>query len=344
MGRKDRGITVIPAAASLPGFPALEGASGEIFEALQRGRNEHTVRSDLKSIEDFGRWLKAENFKELCKVFLFSSPRQDECLGNANRISAKYRAFLIDRKDAPNTIKRRLGSLKSVVKMARIFGFVPWELEILPVTSEAYRDTKGPGTDLFSDVFLALEKKKDDPQSARDLAILVLAHDAGLRRNEIATLDVEHVDFAQHRLWVKAKKRAEREEIPTSPEIEGVLRNWLRLRGDHPGPIFTNFDPAQKGSGRLDGSSVWRIVGKYGLGRTHGLRHLAITELAKVEKDIIKVMKFARHKDPKTTMIYIDNLKEASSEGSAKLAEIRRHRAEEKDGPGHVEKPGKGAK
>jgi integrase/recombinase XerC len=310
------------------GRTAQDWAPDEILRALQRGRNEHSVRSDLKGIHAFGAWLGTKDFPELCRKFLFGGVSTEERQGNANRIASRYRAHLMEAGYAPSTVKRRLDAVKSVVKTARIFGAIPWGLEVESVPIQAYRDTKGPGSDPFSDAILALEKR-NDPMAVRDLAILVLVHDLALRRNEVASLDLEHVDFAQHRVWIKGKKRLQREEVPISPPIEKVLRGWLAVRGDAPGPLFTNFDPAKKGDGRLDGSSVWRVAKKYGLGRTHGLRHLAITEYAKTEKDVIKIMKFARHKDPKTTMTYIDNLKETTSEASMKLAELRDKRAKE---------------
>jgi integrase len=123
------------------------------------------------------------------------------------------------------------------------------------------------------------------------------------------------------------------------PSVEKAVQDWVAVRGDAPGPLFTNFDPSKKKAGSLNGSSIYRIVVKYGLGHTHGLRHLGITEYSGQERDIIKVMKFARHKDPKTTMIYIDNLKEANLEAGVKLAEIREKRAKETgNGPAEGQK------
>lgn len=329
-GPRTGGLVPIQAETFPVGRMTQDWAPDEILRALQRGRNEHSVRSDLKGIHAFGEWLGTKDFPGLCKRFLFGGASTEERQGNANRIASQYRAYLMESGYAPSTVKRRLDSVKSVVKTARIFGAIPWELEVQSVPIQAYRDTKGPGTDPFADAVQELGKN-DDPIAIRDLAILVLVHDVALRRNEAASLDLEHIDFKQHRIWVKAKKRLERVEVPIGAPIEKVLRDWLKVRGEKPGPFFVSFDPAQKGDGRLDGSSLWRIIKKYGLGRTHGLRHLAITEYAKTEKDIVKVMKFARHKDPKTTMTYIDNLNETTSEASLRLAELRDKRAKEKE-------------
>lgn len=338
MESKDKSLTRIPPRDLPLTRLTRENLAQEIFQAFTRGRNPETVRSDLKGIQAFGEWLGVRDFDKLCKTLLFSDKDSQKCHGNANRLAQRYRAFLLEAKHpdgqtkyAPATVKRRLDSVRSIVRFARTFGAVPWEIEVDPVQVEAYVDTKGPGTDRFVDVILDLETK-NDPMSVRDRAMLILIHDAALRRNEVATLDLEHVEFELHRVWVKAKKRLKRQEIRISPEIEAALKSWLMIRGDAPGPLFTSFDRSKRRTDkRLDGSSIWRIVEKYGLGKTHGLRHLAITELSEREKDLIKVMKFARHKDPKTTLGYIDNLKEASSEAASKLAEIRRQRSSGKN-------------
>lgn len=329
MPDKIRGLIRLESRPKLPSIPSQESLSDAIMGFIQRGRDPETVRSDLRGIETFGRWLGARDFKDLCQKFLFKGKDQGNRQGNANMVVSAYRAHLVEEKYAPATIKRRLGSVKTIVRIARLFGGIPWVLDVPPVPMQVYRDTKGPGSDPFSDVILDLEEK-NDPMSIRDRAILILIHDAALRRNEASSLDLEHVDFNQHRIWIKAKKRPQREEIVASPQIEKSIRDWLSIRGEQPGPLFTNFDRAHKGSGRISVSSLWRIVKKYGLGRTHGLRHLAITEYSKKEPNIVKVMQFARHKDPKTTMIYIDNLRTANTEASTALAEIREKRAKER--------------
>lgn len=68
-------------------------------------------------------------------------------------------------------------------------------------------------------------------------------------------------------------------------------------------------------SGRLTAKAIATIVaslgqaaGATGRVRPHGLRHTAITEAAKREKDLRKIKDFSRHKDIRTVGIYIDNL------------------------------------
>jgi integrase/recombinase XerC len=213
-----------------------------------------------------------------------------------------------------------------MVKVARLIGLVPWVLDVDKVADETYRDTAGPGTNHFSEVMNELEKRTDDI-GIRDRALLALLHDAGLRRDEAHSLDLEHVDFQNHRVWVKAKKRTSRVEIPINPEVERCLRDWIKVRGTVPGALFKNFDLDKKGD-RLSGNGIARVSHKYGLGHPHGLRHLAITEALEVSGgNITEVMKFSRHKDPKTVMIYDDKRKNVSGVLSAKIAQLRKNQS-----------------
>jgi integrase len=79
-----------------------------------------------------------------------------------------------------------------------------------------------------------------------------LLHDNGLRRGEVVPLDVADLDLERARVAVVGKGQTERA----------------------PGPLFVNFDPARKGSGRLtaDGlHEVVRALGRWaGLGRAGG--------------------------------------------------------------------------
>ena len=56
--------------------------------------------------------------------------------------------------------------------------------------------------------------------------------------------------------------------------------------------------------------------------KPHGLRHSAITEAAKKEKDLAKLRDFARHRDIRTTAIYIDNLENHGLEIAESIAGV----------------------
>ena len=292
----------------------LEG----VRETFFRGRSPDTIRSDKKSLELFATFIGASSFEDLCTKFFSQDP------GDANMKALEFKNWLVEQKKSPSTVNRRLCALSSLSKALRFGGAITWTPEIHYVPVETYRDTSGPGTDRFSEVMASLAKDTS-PMAIRDRTILILLHDAALRRGELVSVDLENYKPEDNCIWVKAKKRTARVKIDLAPEMKAAIEDWLVIRGSSPGPMFINFDNSQKGSStRLSGRSIARITHKYGIGNPHGIRHMAVGELSEaLNGNIVEVMKFARHKDPKVTMIYIDNLKKRDAEGSKILAEFR---------------------
>lgn len=151
----------------------------------------------------------------------------------------------------------------------------------------------------------------------RDLAIIRLLHDQGLRRAEVTALDLADVDADTGRVQVLGKGKGEKTPLTLNAPTLLALSRWLDVRGSAHGPLFVRLDKARpKGElTRLDGDALHLIVGelgrKAGLGRRvrpHGLRHEAVTRVLQLTGgNIDAAQKFARHKDPKTTQRYNDN-------------------------------------
>ena len=156
--------------------------------------------------------------------------------------------------------------------------------------------------------------------------ILRLLFDLALRRGEVAALDFEDVDLKNNKISVLGKGRTEKEfftlPVPTAKD----LKNWIDLRGDQPGALFTNLDRAKKGAGRLTGTAIYYIVQRYGKDvdltvRPHGLRHAAITEALRLTNGNYQMTaKFSRHANPKTLKFYDDNLEDLGGKVAAMLA------------------------
>ncbi len=195
--------------------------------------------------------------------------------------------------------------------LANTLGMVPWTLSVENVKTQAYRDTRGPGRDGFRSMLAAAQGQRG-PKALRDVALLRLLRDLGLRRGEAVRLDVEDLDLAGDRLFILGKARSQKEPVTLPAPTKAALEAWLAVRGSAPGPVFVNFDRASKG-GRLTGSAVYFIVGSLGTEagltvRPHGLRHLAITSALDLTKgDMRAVQKFSRHKDVRVLNAYDDN-------------------------------------
>lgn len=283
----------------------------ELVAAFFAGRNPRTLRAYRQDLADFAAFLGTPDVRVAADTLLGGGH------GAANARVIAYRAALVDRGLSPATINRRLAAVRSLVKLARTMGLVPWSLEVDSVATMRYRDTRGPGAAGVARL-LAVLADRDDDKAVRDRAILALLYDMALRRGEVVALDAEHVDLAAGTLSILGKGRKERETLTIPEPTHRRLAAWLERRGDAPGPLFRNMDPAGKGKdgdrdGRLTGTSLYRIVRDLGQAagvraRPHGLRHAAITDaLDATNGNVRAVQQFSRHRDVRVLTRYDDN-------------------------------------
>ena len=125
------------------------------------------------------------------------------------------------------------------------------------------------------------------------------------------------------------KGRAEKETLTLPEPTRKALQVWIRERGEEPGPLFISLDRAGKGSGRLNGSSVYRLVREAGDGigiqtRPHAIRPSAITEACKAAAangmDLTEVLPFSRHSNVSTLQVYRDHERDTQGRLAAIVA------------------------
>jgi integrase/recombinase XerC len=295
-----------------------------LLESFFSGKSKRTIEAYRRDLEDFRQFLEteileAENITEAARIFLSEQ-------GKANVIALSYMKKLIEKGLQSTTINRRLAALRSMSQVAKMLGMIPWTLQVKNRKVEAYRDTKGPGIDNFKKI-LTLTAARGDKKGIRDKAILRLLFDLGLRRGEVVALDVADLDMERKTIQVMGKGKTQKTELSLPALTIAALTEWLKLRGQDPGPLFLNLDRARKGQGRITGKSIYRLV--RGLGekigvktRPHGIRHTAVTQAVKRAQgsgmDLEEVLDFSRHKDVRTLLIYRD--RERNVQG--KLSEL----------------------
>lgn len=291
-----------------------------LMGAFFAGRNARTLDAYRKDMEDFRQFVGAGTVEEAARRLLGGSH------GEANATALAYRAAMTERGLKPATVNRRLAALRSLVKLANVLGLVPWTLAVENAKAQAYRDTRGPGRDGFRSL-LASAAAQDERKALRDVALLRLLHDVGLRRGEAVRLDVADVDFSGSRIFVLGKARTQKEPVTLPAPTRDALAAWMQARGADAGPLFLNFDRAGKGDGRLSGSAVYAIVRAHGAQagltvRPHGLRHLAITTALDLTKgDVRAVQRFSRHRDIRVLSVYDDNRRDLGGEVAALVAD-----------------------
>jgi integrase/recombinase XerC len=69
---------------------------------------------------------------------------------------------------------------------------------------QTYRDTAEPGID-GTRAMLAKARAQEPVKAAREVALIRLMFDLGLRRGEVASLDLSDIDREGRKLWIKGK-------------------------------------------------------------------------------------------------------------------------------------------
>ncbi len=149
----------------------------------------------------------------------------------------------------------------------------------------------------------------------RNRVMLALAYDAGLRREELCTLSTGDLDPAYRLLRVRAETTKNRQEriVPYSEPTSELYALYLRHRRQlsrERGPLFLS----ESRRNRAQPVTIWtwskvvkNIAMSAGVPRftTHTLRHLCLTDLARAGWDIHEIARFAGHRHPQTTLLYI---------------------------------------
>lgn len=315
--------TLLPAVAPRTSndLSPLRDEASELVEAFLSGRSERTLKAYGQDLRSFAAFVQVEDVDAAAALLLSQGQ------GRANGLVLKYRADMREKGLAPATMNRRLAALRSLVKLARTLGMVPWTLEVANEKSEKYRDTAGPGR---SGVRLLLETldSRLDAKAKRDRAAVRLLYDLALRRGEVVGLDLADVDIDGGKVLVLRKGKREKLALTLPVPTKEALVEWIEARGSDDGPLFVNFDRAGKG-GRLTGTSLYRIVRDLGVEagvkvRPHGLRHTAITEAVKAANragiSLEEVRDFSGHADVKTLMVYRDRERNVQGQLAALVA------------------------
>ena len=207
---------------------------------------------------------------------------------------AALRQRLVERGAAPATVNLTLAALRGVARYARNMGLLP------AAEYEHIRDVR-PARACTAD---------RSPAGARDAAILAVLYTGGVRRAELAGLDLADWSAEPPTLRVRGKGDKER-LVPLAGGAAAATRAWLRARGDRPGGLFL---PINKG-GRLCGDhisdhAVYAVLRKRlleaGVARLspHDLRRTFVGDLLDAGIDLATVQRLAGHASPTTTARY----------------------------------------
>jgi len=158
-------------------------------------------------------------------------------------------------------------------------------------------------------------------EDARTRALLLLAYDAALRREEVVSLRLGDIDWARGLVSVRAEttKNGRQRHVPVSAGALHLLRHYvdgdraLLLRaygGDPDGPLFlseSTRNPARPLTPGTVNEIMGRVRATVGLPALtpHTLRHQRCTTLKRAGVSVEDIRVFAGHKCVASTELYI---------------------------------------
>lgn len=315
--------------ASLPARRAPQGPAvvepiGEDFyaavvETWSRSRSPHTVRARCGDLASFARSAgfadeaPAAVLAELIRVGPFE----------ARRLGLRWLEEMAEEGLAKSTMARRTTSVRSLVQEAHDEYGLAWTLRVRPPKFDAFGAAEGPPAKRVQEVVADLQRRG----AHRDLAIVLLLFDSGLRRAEVAAVRICDIDPNRDgEPAVRVTRKGNRIVWRTmSKRCLRAIKRWLASNGLELGKsrrwlLFSTDDTNGRPSDHLGASQVYNVVRAVGLGNPHGLRHSGATELARVTGDLFLVQEFLDHANAATTQVYVNRMQSKAAEGTSILS------------------------
>jgi site-specific recombinase XerD len=223
------------------------------------------------------------------------------------------RAVLAERY-SPASANRDLAALRQVLRECRRLGLMSSEDEAATSDLGTVRGTRLPrGRALAQAEVAALFAACDPatPGGVRDAALLALLYGAGLRRQEVARLDLAHLDPVSGALAVMGKGGKQR-LVPVGGGARRAIEAWLVVRGREPGPLLLPIahGAVVRRAAHLSGDAIYaavlRVAGRAGVAALspHDCRRTYVGDLLDAGADLATVQALAGHADPATTARY----------------------------------------
>lgn len=231
-----------------------------------------------------------------------------------------------------STANRHLSALRGVLKDAWRLGYMSAEdyqraidLKRVQGSKVAQAET---GRHLGSGEIAALINACYDQTKAglRDAAILAIGYGCGLRRSEIANLDLSDYGDTDGSLRIRnGKGNKERVTYLPAGSVDNV-RDWIAVRGDAPGPLFYSIRRGDHMEAKgLTDQAIYNILASRanaaGVKKftPHDLRRTFAGDMLDTGEDISTLQKMMGHSSSDTTAGYDRRDSRAKKKAASKL-------------------------
>jgi integrase/recombinase XerD len=292
-----RGLGVVPV-AELPALSAVD-ALLERYRAYLIGERGLAVVTTVV-------------YADLVRPFVASRLEADGRLDLAGLAPSDVLTFVLEQaqRRPRRSAKLIVTALRSLLRFLHVEGLTARPLASVVPSVAAWR-LSGLPRGLEADQVRALlaSCSRETPVGRRDFAILLMLVRLGMRRGEVATLQLDEIDWRGGELLVRGKgSRVER--LPLPVDVGEAVADYLRHDRPQDSEGRSVFVRVKAPPRALTPAGVSQVVvgaaGRAGLGQigAHRLRHTAATELLRAGAPLVEIGQLLRHRAELTTAIY----------------------------------------
>lgn len=214
-----------------------------------------------------------------------------------------------------HTVARTVGAIRALLRFLQTRGVdttLPLTMMKGPRITPALASKKALTVPQVRALLAPLRQSRD-PIALRDLAILLLLGQVGLRRSDVARLQLQDFHARPSSLTVRRSKSRRAFELPVPDEaLDAVLRyvRYGRPAVESPALFVTNAFPYDRGIAASAVSAVVaRAFRRSGIEHpshgAHVLRHTLATQLVAARRPLKAIADVMRHKEIDTTAVYV---------------------------------------
>ena len=280
--------------------------AGFVMDLLRKNRSARTMEAYARDLEHLGRYLKHGTIAvEESGERLYPELRT----ATASDIRKYVLHLMMDRRYKVTAVRRNLSSMRTFYTYMRREGMrtdqPALDVELPKPEQRKPKVLRMP--EVAQIIKARVERPNGSALEARDRAILELLYGSGIRRAELADLNIDDVDFGARVAQVTGKGN-KRRMVPLTEAAVYAMQQYQHVRPSSPDRAF--FLSNRKG--RLCLRQVWKIVKDYaaksGVDRatTHAMRHSFATHFIDGGGDVSTLQRLLGHANIATTQIYID--------------------------------------
>lgn len=275
-------------------------------ELLRRNRSPRTMEAYARDLEHFGCYLAHGSLDAASQEARVFPPLQTATASDIRR----YVLFLMTvRRYRVVAVRRNLSALRTFYAFLKREGLradhPALDVDLPKPEQRKPKVLRLP--EVATLVATRVERPRHPELAVRDRAIIEFLYGSGVRRAELAGLNLDDVDLGERTARVTGKGNKSR-LVPLTAAAADAMRSYLTVRQGSPERAFF----LGRDGGRLSLRHVWQIVKDYarksGVERatTHAMRHSFATHFIEGGGDVSTLQKLLGHANISTTQVYLD--------------------------------------